>query len=652
MNLRLLTRCLTCSVVLTTLTAPVAQAALEEISDSVLSEVNGADGIEYVLSDTTIPAQRIRWALDTPSGPLGAGFDAFADFETVSYTGVNAAGTATNLPFSVTATVDAGSSAGSATAAHMGLNLSWTRTRFRADALRHGLVAGKSLGALALDASGSIWLANIGSPFNFGAGNGAARITLTDARLYLRQQTSELQFNDLDINLGFTSGKIGFDNTGLRIQSSNLDWNILYDLSYRGAAATAFESTGAVGMLRYGWAGRLKDFDATISGKGIWSGAETNASEGLKIAFRNNYETDFEWIIADPTGVPAMLRFQNWVNLPGVTYSWDVPNLTFDVIRFGGSSPGGPGNIDYLGTPYNVAPDAHAFAIALRDLKFLSYNTKVQLIDTSIGMNQTYDQALIYTIGDADVNLFMYPGGRTAALSDTIRFDLTLAVKSPGAWQTNTHYLIGDTDVNAAFGFPNANFLVTIDNGFLEMTPTGVRLVTMPDADPGTAGNQFPGDFRWKFGATFSGGFLNDFNSFAKGFDLNLNLHASLLDLYLMPPSSGTYIGFQWDAVLVNDSEIKLSEPSQPDVAVTLGQISGPLSVRNGKLDFRAGSETPSDSQPRLVFEQELRFGETSSGVATDVMRFDNFAIGANQIGSIVLPGGKFYGFLALKERP
>lgn len=244
--------------------------------------------------------------------------------------------------------------------------------------------------------------------------------------------------------------------------------------------------------------------------------------------------------------------------------------------------------------------------------------------------------------------------GCSAALPEGMRLDAQIAVQSPATWTSNTHFMIADTDAgkNVGVGFINTDFLISVDNAFLELNSSGIRLAVLPlNATPGLLQNTVAaGDFSWRLKTTFGGGYMTNLGdaSAIKGFGLDLFLHADKLDLTFSPPTGGTYIGFNWDANLLGDSYIRLTEPGS-SAAFTIDALSGPLSVHNGKIDLRAGGES-ADGKSRLAFEQELKAGRTASGVSTDVL-MGQLAIGANNIARLAVPGGIWYGGLALKEQ-
>lgn len=646
---------------------PSAVFAMEEIADEHLSSVTAQEGLEAQLNYNTVNVAGLIWDLDYPN-PTFPNYDAYLLMSNGYFTGVNSAGTLEGQPATVNLKIDAGASS-QTTVPGLLFDVAWSLARLRVNAVCVGVRSGgalsactpgtsQSFGRMALDTAVSAQVHGATGMFNIGTMGGYGRLVLTDTKAFFRQQTSELAWKDITVNLGYTNGAAGFDANGFRVLANRFDWNLNYNIAHRGAAATPFVTTGATSLLHYGWSGGLRDFDARISPGGMWVGSEANRTEGVKISWKNNFDTDFAWIIGDPTDSAqprAYIHFKDWVNLPGVLYTFDVPNVSIDVVR----ANQGPGAINYLGTNYTIQPDATALAIAVRDLKFLGHNTKVTLFDQSRGApynttGQDFDWGLVYTFGDMDANVFMYPGGRSASLPEGIRLDAMIAVQSPGTWTANTHFMIADTDPakNVGVGFINTDFLINVDNAFLEINSEGIRLAVLPlNAAAGPLQNTVAaGDFSWRLNTTFGGGYMTNLapGSAIEGFGMELFLHANKLDLTFMPPTANTYIGFKWSGNLLSDSYIKLTEPGST-AAFNITGLTGPLAVQNGKLDLRAGGET-TDGYSRLAFEQELMAGRTASGVSTDVL-IGQLAVGSNNLARLAVPGGIWYGGLALKEQ-
>ena len=617
---------------------PGAALALQAMSETDMSAVTGQDGLSAVLSSSSITAATMRLDVDSAEAVL-AGSNAYLDFDNVTLTGVGADGVGPGAAFTLTTGLDAGANASGDP--YLALDAAWSRSRFQVGAVHHENQTTNSIGSFAFDSSGSLSLFNQGILNGAAANNANLRLNITDGIWWYRQSGSEFVWDNMNIDVGFDGGTLEADASGIKLSAARFDYNILFDVGFRENPGTAFQTAGALPILRYGWEGGLTDFELSINGGGVWYGGDiNNRSEGINISFRNNYDTDFAWIIGDAGGNETQLKFTDWVNLPGAASALNVPNLTLDVIN----ANQGPGAINYLGTNYNIAPENNALAVILRDVSFLSYNTRVTLIDNPFP-TRDYGWALIYTLGDLDANIYLYPGGLSS--SEGIKFDALVALQSPGAWNANSHFLIADSDAGVGIGFVNTDFLVSIDNAYLE-------LVT--DGGNGTCGNcglrlnatAANSDFRWELQALFGGGTIADLSDPVKISDLDLVLHADTLDLLFSPPEAGdTRIRFDWSARLVNDSYISLSEPSRPDVDFRLGAISGDIAARNGVIDLRSGNET-ADNLPRLVFEQDLQFGITAG---TAPLRIDDLSLGSNNIGALAIPGGQWRGVFALKEQ-
>lgn len=612
--------------------------ALQAMSEDDMSSVVGQDGLYLDFQSNTLTADTIRWDVDSAEAVL-AGSNAYLDLDTVTLTGVGADGTGTGAAFNITTQLDVATRAGEP---YLRMETDWSRMRFRADSIHHENQVGNSLGGFAFDSSGEVVLANRGGLFATGVTDTEFTMTVNDGIAWYRQSNSEFVFDNINVDLGFTSGTVRIDtDDGIVISTPSFNYDILFDVGFRENPGTAYQTSGALPIFRYGWEGALTDFELKINGGGVWYGGDlNNRSEGLNLSVRNNYSADFAWIIGDAGGNETQLKFTDWVNLPGAAYAFDIPNLTLDVINAGQH----PGGLTYLGDSYDIVPEDNAIAAILRDVKFLAYNTRVTLIDNPFP-TRDYGWSLIYTLGDLDANIFLYPGGD--GVSEGIKFDALLAVQSPANWNANTHFMIADSDAGVGIGFVNTDFLVSIDNAYLELVTDGGN-GTCGDCGLRLNATSASSDFRWKLEALFGGGELADLSDPVQLSELRLDLHADTLDLLLSPPEAGeTKIRFDWEALLINDSFISLSEPSRSDVDFRLGQISGNLAARNGVIDLRSGNET-ADNLPRLVFEQDLQFGITAGNAP---LRIDAVALGSTSIGKIAIPGGQMTGIFALKEQ-
>ncbi len=654
-----------------------AMAALEEITEAELSVVTAQDGVKVALTDTSTTVDYLRWNIDNGAGAAFPAYQAWLDLDDITWTGVNSNGSSTGLSATAALAFDAGAPGSASTeGAALALSLVWTRSRLRIDAFRHSQHAGKSFGSAAYDSSGSFAFQGGSGLFNNGSTRAGMRLIITDGEWYYRQANNanttgnEFLWDNLNVNIGFDGGTLGLTNAGLRVAAPRLDFNMTWDIGFRGnmATASAFRSdTGYAPYLRYGWTGGLTDVEMILSGGGVRSGGGGGSrTEGVHFSFRGTPATDFAWLIGDPGGAPLLISFTDWVTMPSATYGINAPDITIDALRL---TEQGPGGFLYQGVNYDVRPadgQPGGLAVVIRDLKFLSYNTKVLLHDTSAAVvDKTFNWGLVYTVGDLDLNLFVYPGGK-GTLNEGIRFDLTLGIQSPGTWNQNSHYMLVDTDPgkNVGVGFVNTNFLITINNGYLSLLPTGMELETLTD-------------FRWRLKSQFGGGYITDLSTPVRMVDIDMDLHASRINLLFQPPPTGTasgseYIGYQWDARLYQgtvgatpagiasaDTYIAISEPSRPLTQVKFGKISGDIGVRGGKISIKASNES-ADGYPRLSFEQNLQFGITAGLSADDAFTapaaaqpfiISDFSIGTNNIGAIAIPGGNWFARFELKEQ-
>jgi hypothetical protein len=609
---------------------PVAGLALQPMADYELSGVNGQDGIVVSFQTDGLSADSVVWTTDA-----GTVREAGIQFDNMTISGVGAGGLSPGGVASIATSIDAYTANGTSGIA---LNTAWSRARTEIGAIRHASVPGQSMGRVAVDSEGSFFLRGANGLLDQSNNTSAMRLQLNNGNFFYRQGDNEFVWNNFNVDIGFDQGAIGVTNNALVMRADRLDWNILFDFGYRKNATTPFTLGTAGGpdefipMLRYGWEGGLTDVRASVRGGGVWYGGDlANRSQGINASWQNNFADDFVWIIGNAGGNEAQIRFGKWVNLPNIQYAWNSPNLTLDFVNAGQEPPG----FLYKGNLVKLNAVEPAVAIAIRDLSFLAYNTEVEIIDDPDPV-RSYDWGLIYTLGRLNADLLLYPGSRTS--TEGFRFDAILAVESPGAWNENSHFLLADTAAGVAVGFINTQFLVEIKDTSFELTGGaggGLRLHSL-------------GGVRWSLDAVFGGGELDDLSLPVKFADISLLLDASTLDLRLLPPPAGqSYLGFEYNMRLANTSFITIAEPSRPDVRFTIGGISGDVGVSNGRIEVLSASASP-EGVPKLVFQQDLEFGLTAG---TQPVVISEFSIGPRFIGSMAIPGGRWYGGLALKEQ-
>lgn len=608
--------------------------ALTAMNDNELADVKGQAGLSLSTDLQNLSADQINMQFDQGQvHPTYGDLSAAIQMGAVRLSGVDAATDVAGGNIVSTTTVDSAYNGTSGSAA-MQIETSWNRTRLRMDSLGLAATPGESLGGFVLDTEGSFTLTGASGLFA-SARDAAARLVITDGQWHYRQNSNEFIADNLSMDVGFDQGGINLNSQGLVFDVPVMDWNIQFDMGYRDNPATAYSSADSQFYLRFGWAGTLENFQAEIKPGGVWYDGNTNdRSQGLNLSFRTNYGADFDWIVGSAAGDEVTLFFGDWTNLPNANFAMNAPNITLDAVNAGQEPPG----FLYKNVLETTPATSPAFAVAIRDLSFLAYNRDVEVIDPSAaGFPKTYEWGLIYTLGDLDANILLYPDGGGAG--DGFLFDASLAVQSPGEWYENSHFMIADTGVDTGIGFINTNFLVDIDQARFEMTSGakgGLLLSTASGA-------------RWQLDAQLGGGNLTDLSEPVRIVDISLNLDANNIDLLFTPPPDNTvsYLGFEWDMNLASTSYLALAEPSRPDVRFLIGDISGDVSAKNGRIEIVAGANT-ADGNPHLRFEQDLQFGLTAG---TQEVLIEDFSIGDNNIGSMVIPGGNWYGALDLKPQ-
>jgi hypothetical protein len=452
--------------------APVS--ALQMLDDDQLAGVAGRDGLLVTFSTSSLSADQAILEMDAGVTSPGIGLlEASLVLDDITVTGVDAGGLSPGGTASISAAIDAYTTPGGT--AGLGVNLGWNRTRTRIDAIGHGALPGSSIGSVAMDSSGSFSLYGANGLLDHTNPNSAARLTLNQGNFFYRQGNNEFVWNNVEASIGFDAGSIGVAPTGLVLQAARMDWNLLFDFGYRKDAVIPF-TLGTPGgpdeyipMLRYGWAGGLTDFRADIRSGGLWYGADASTrTQGINIGWRNNFDTDFVWIMGIAGGNEAQVRFGNWRNLPGAQFAWEVSSITFDMVNAGQ----GPRPFLYKGQPVSVDATGPAIALSGRDMKFLAYNTTVNIIDNPDPI-RSYNWGLVYTVGRLDADILVYPGARGGG--EGLTFDALIGLQSPGAWNANSHFLLADTDADVGVGFINTSFLIDIRDASLELT--GGRMV-------------------------------------------------------------------------------------------------------------------------------------------------------------------------------
>lgn len=687
--------------------------ALEDMSDDQLGTVSGADGVSAVFTTPTTGIQLgdVSWQLDqgvTSVGAVTVSPAASATAKTVTLSPIGVNGAASSVPVALTSHIDVGATVGGVP--RVSIASDWTRSRLQIANFQ--LDTTNSFGTLALDTSGSAYLSSENGIFG---SNSSAGINITGGQLYFRQGAvgqPELLLDNLRLVASMNGGRFGVDSQGIVLSAPVFNLDLGFDIKYQGSVSSNYFTADSndAPMLMYGWQGGLTNWETRIKAGGVWytpTGNATydqgNRSQGINLSMHWDYDPAFALIVGEiGASRRTQLRFDNWTKLPGATYAFDMPNLTLDVVN-AGQGPGGlcwGANWDGPANTCNtqnggkarfveLGPDKDALAAVIRDAKLLSYSSGVKLLDDinadgdyvdtvgGVSETQSFKWSLIYTYGNIDGNIYLYPGGKSGGQYG-LHGDVVLTAQSLGGWSDNAHFMIGDTDKGLAIGWMNANWLIALDDLFVSMLSSGIELETLTKA-------------RINFKGQFGGGEIPNMASYVRGFDLDVNLEATALRLQISPPPSGqSYMGYS-GFVRIGDtnvssfsgatggatvltangvggcasaagcyfddgSYISMSEQNRPNVDVRFANITGDIGIQNGRFDLVSDAETPVGVPAKLILSQEMVIGATNAaascpGGACQALRINRVEFNDQNLGQIAMPGGLIGVSLALKPQ-
>ncbi len=400
--------------------------------------------------------------------------------------------------------------------------------------------------------------------------------------------------------------------------------------------------------------------------------------------------------------------------LGDMSLCWGEPN--------GGACGGESVNLTpgYLG----ATGGNEGIAIYTRDGSFQTYSRKINVIEEtwnsttnqydmllldsgapyySPTVSRTVDWGLVYTLANIDGNILLHPGGNPDNTDKGITADITLIsqtfdeldpTKQGFNWDEGTHLLLADTNMDGdaitgetrdamGIGLMSTSFLFMADDARIWVKPQS-------DANDYNSGgiDIFSPRTRFAINTTFGGGVLPDNNGqygmgsrFVKGSIITANLEGAV-NFRLSPsdpnpgPNDGqNYLGFSGAIRLTprnNDagatgfgaspygSHLSLAEPSNPDIAFRLANMSGDIAMTDGKVDVRPGEED-SDNKPKMVISQNMLLGRAAasrmaevSGMPTTAspdFRIDSLMLGDATLGRVVMPSARIYSSFTLQPQ-
>jgi hypothetical protein len=573
---------------------------------------------------------------------------------------------------------------------------------------------------------------------------------------------------------GWFNGFSANNNGGIYVGTSHLDFNFAYDISYRGCSTgspcsggfTTASNLSPVGHL--GWSGGFNYAELLLGTGGMWTnvtsynpdnpsdnvGADctpactgATRANGLNIAFHGNYDPNFTWYVGDAAGTGAAggrtIAFGSWTTLPGAAWSLSAPNITLDPLN-SGQGPGGlcwgaqgfgtaatctgsttkwvnnSQSASNPGTFLNLAPMGTTLGLSVRDLSLQAYSSSVLTLDDKnnngqfdAGESNSYNWGLIYTFGQLDQNMYIYPGNSgnygdpAVTAGNGITMDWLLMAQSFGTYPVfkplvkttttnallgNTNLMIADTsyldstgactaNLNASgkcpfgIGLIQSNLLIGAHRMNLALEQGGIRLTS--------------GDVRMELEGLLAGGPVPNltYQYLQQMFYSDVNVEMTQMNLALVPAKTSNgypYVGFTNRVTLgdttlaptnstigvpesspgangcaglnatstVDCNYISLAEPSSPTTDFRIADITGDMYTPDGQLAVYSAADAVNspDAKPRLVFAQSIQIGSTvPTGTTAPLTGFVKF--GGTTLGSIVIPSGQAYMSMTLKPQ-
>ena len=544
---------------------------------------------------------------------------------------------------------------------------------------------------------------------------GRARFNLdTSGDLFYRQGgagSPELSLADMEFAVRYSTGAaaghgegdgvVALDEYGLLLAAPYVDMTLGFDVAFN-ASPSDFDVSGRESMLMTQWQGGLTNASLRIGGGGLGYGTYESGgvtwhdhrglgggarSDGLNILAEFDFDSDLAWVIGEAGGDRNRARLSDYRrlgNAPGPMLSMPV---ILDVVQNGVGATGlcaGGGfasgipvqtsceSAGGVWLPTGVAAGEAALAALIRDGRLHAYNQKVEYINQD-GTNE-YDWTLVFTFGKLDADIFFYPRGRADGLAavDTntgLRTDITFLAQSPGfwdaanssdpavrasagdGWETNTHFLVGDTNVAGtgaqfAAGIVNADLLWQVRDMYLRINDGDSAYPELPAGFWMQTDNQAT----YRFRGILGGANLEDMSEVTSLGLVDINLNTDRFIFVLSPgeedeDTGSAPVGF--DGLLDLDAaSLSVAEVSSPQSAFQISNISGRIGWQDGRIGLRN-----QDGQAQLSISNRLLFGESATfgGATGGAPVIGDVSFGAENFGRMVLPAGQWRSDITMK---
>lgn len=331
--------------------------------------------------------------------------------------------------------------------------------------------------------------------------------------------------------------------------------------------------------------------------------------------------------------------------------------------------------------------------------------------DKSPGVTRSIDWGLIYTLANVDGNIFLYPGGNPGDENNGLRADIVVVsntfeegTDNPGFnWDHGSHLMIAETRMDDSLpigstrnamgiGFMSTSFVAMANDARIWLKPYEGSLVGGDTATYyGSGGlDVFSPLSRLNLFTNFGGGVLPDNNGgygdgprFVRGAVIDINLEGAVHARFSPSGDADNALRYHWGVKLMSQdtinglkganqgfgeddrgSYLSFAEPSRPDVAIALTNITGELAFANGKIDI-VPHDDPSEiaaggnRNPKLRASHEFLIGKAASPVLNSVpgmpsgdpapLDIGQIKMGDQNLGRIVIPSARAHATLTLE---
>lgn len=685
--------------------------ALEAISDEVMGDITGQDGISFHATADRIDMDRLFWREEGKEMQLrNLRID--------------------NLDATLTADVGADSDLASANPA-----LAWSLT-VQPMLLSVGSIGlcnantacTNTFGEMAIETTtpSTFSAFNTNGLFDGNTSNGRFRFNISKANIYFGQTFGGVRnlaiLKDFTLN-GSVNGKFTIDAVeGLRTQGTlSLNRNaatrthgLQFDIAHRANLPTGFSTVGAKDVVRFGISGNILNLDLKMKADNSLATGVAN-SQGVKLGFsgsldRNNFQME-----VGRSDTYSMI-FRNWVDFAnGAAVTPSNPKFTFGDVYF--NILPATGTLPNFTTGYGAGfgsiggNSADAFSIAVRGLNFQAYPKTLTFQNNTTFVQNSQNWSLISAVHNLDANVLLYPDGHPnvgVTPKRGIGFDIKMATTGRDVTgKEGTHFMIADPTAGSYIGMRNVNAHIQLNQGQFYLVDTatdGIDGVKLTSKDM-----RFDLSGELAVGRLPNGSSVTTIRDDDELFGLRIRMEGEL-GIVFAPPPQGGYLPIiavpllnipvglgisgeiklvdpnsTWHNTLANSvlpdpnglrNSLVISEPSD-GTELQLADISGTLAIRpehiaqgefadrpsiigHGSADFSDVSRIEVGNQT-VTLSTALEFG--SGTLATDVFRIGDFVLGiendnnpatpileANRyrLGEMVITGGRLYSQLTI----